>query len=162
LSELRVLSLNRCGSAMANIRALAGSQFWTQTERPPAHRGRLASRGRHEPPRTGPRRRAETGCRQRARGTRRTSSGEGKVPRRTGRQAQSGRGEPERTSGGTRSAEGEACGPRGLFDPTAGRGFQRSVPIREDPGNRGTTRGEFQRRLEEGGVESQFRRATSV
>src|SRR2546422_1445013 len=51
---------------------------------------------------------------------------------------------------------------RGLLDPAAGRGFERSVPIREDPGNRRTTRGEFQRRLEEGGVESQFRRATSV
>ncbi len=32
LSELRVLDLNRCGSAMANIRALAASRFWTQAE----------------------------------------------------------------------------------------------------------------------------------
>jgi hypothetical protein len=32
LSELRKLHLNRCGSAMANIRALAGSRFWTQAE----------------------------------------------------------------------------------------------------------------------------------
>ncbi len=32
LSELRVLNLNRCGSAMANIRALATSRFWTQAE----------------------------------------------------------------------------------------------------------------------------------
>jgi uncharacterized protein (TIGR02996 family) len=32
LSQLRVLHLNRCGSAMANIRALAGSRFWTQAE----------------------------------------------------------------------------------------------------------------------------------
>src|SRR2546425_578941 len=55
-----------------------------------------------------------------------------------------------------------ARGPRGLFDPTAGRGRQRGLPIREDPRNRGTTRGEFQRRFEEGGVESQFRRATGV
>jgi uncharacterized protein (TIGR02996 family) len=32
LSELRALELNRCGSAMANIRALAASRFWTQAE----------------------------------------------------------------------------------------------------------------------------------
>jgi len=32
LSELRRLELNRCGSAVANIRALAGSRFWTQAE----------------------------------------------------------------------------------------------------------------------------------
>jgi uncharacterized protein (TIGR02996 family) len=32
LAELRTLHLNRCGSAMANIRALAGSRFWTQAE----------------------------------------------------------------------------------------------------------------------------------
>jgi len=32
LSELRVLNLNRCGSAMANIRALAASRYWTQAE----------------------------------------------------------------------------------------------------------------------------------
>src|SRR5712691_8801397 len=133
-----------------------------QLDRPPPYRGGLASRGRHEPSRAGPRRRAETGSRQRARGTRRTPAGEGKIPRGTGGQAQSGRGEPERAPGGTRPPEGEARGPRGLFDPTAGRGLQRGLPIREDPRNRGTTRGEFQRRFEEGGVESQFRRATGV
>jgi len=32
LSDLRRLHLNRCGSAMANIRALAESRFWTQAE----------------------------------------------------------------------------------------------------------------------------------
>jgi uncharacterized protein (TIGR02996 family) len=32
LSELRRLHLNGCGSAMANIRALAGSRFWAQAE----------------------------------------------------------------------------------------------------------------------------------
>ncbi|MBA4062829.1 MAG: hypothetical protein C0501_03820 [Isosphaera sp.] len=32
VSELRVLELNRCGSAMANIRALAASRFWGQAE----------------------------------------------------------------------------------------------------------------------------------
>lgn len=32
LSELRSLNLNRCGSAMANMRALASSRFWTQAE----------------------------------------------------------------------------------------------------------------------------------
>lgn len=32
LAELRVLHLNRCGSAMANIRALAESRYWTQAE----------------------------------------------------------------------------------------------------------------------------------
>jgi uncharacterized protein (TIGR02996 family) len=32
LSELRVLHMNRCGSAMANMRALAGSRFWSQAE----------------------------------------------------------------------------------------------------------------------------------
>ncbi|VTT97356.1 Repeat-companion domain protein OS=Isosphaera pallida (strain ATCC 43644 / DSM 9630 / IS1B) GN=Isop_0391 PE=4 SV=1: LRR_6: LRR_6: LRR_6 [Gemmataceae bacterium] len=32
LSELRVLHLNRCGSAMANMHALASSRFWTQAE----------------------------------------------------------------------------------------------------------------------------------
>jgi uncharacterized protein (TIGR02996 family) len=32
LADLRVLHLNRCGSAMANIRALAESRFWTQAE----------------------------------------------------------------------------------------------------------------------------------
>ena len=31
-AELRSLHLNRCGSAMANIRALAASRFWTQAE----------------------------------------------------------------------------------------------------------------------------------
>src|SRR2546428_160214 len=122
----------------------------------------LGPRARPDPSRTGPRRRAETGSRQRARGTRRPSPGEGKIPRGTGSQAQSGRGEPERTPGGTRSPEGEARGPRGLFDPTSGRGLQGSLPIREDPRNRGTTRGEFQRRLEEGRVVSQFRPATDA
>jgi uncharacterized protein (TIGR02996 family) len=32
LAELRALHLNRCGSAMANVRALAASRFWTQAE----------------------------------------------------------------------------------------------------------------------------------
>ena len=32
LAELRVLHLNRCGSAMDNIRAIAGSRYWTQAE----------------------------------------------------------------------------------------------------------------------------------
>jgi hypothetical protein len=32
MSELRRLHMNRCGSAMANIRALAASRFWTQAE----------------------------------------------------------------------------------------------------------------------------------
>jgi len=32
LSELRVLNLNRCGSAMANIRALSASRYWAQAE----------------------------------------------------------------------------------------------------------------------------------
>jgi hypothetical protein len=32
LSELRILHLDRCGSAMANIRALAASRYWTQAE----------------------------------------------------------------------------------------------------------------------------------
>jgi uncharacterized protein (TIGR02996 family) len=32
LSELRVLHLNRCGSAMANMQALATARFWTQAE----------------------------------------------------------------------------------------------------------------------------------
>ncbi|MCE9562988.1 MAG: TIGR02996 domain-containing protein [Planctomycetes bacterium] len=32
LADLRVLNLNRCGSAMANIRALATSRYWTQAE----------------------------------------------------------------------------------------------------------------------------------
>jgi Ran GTPase-activating protein (RanGAP) involved in mRNA processing and transport len=32
LSQLRVLEMNRCGSAMTNIRALAASPFWTQAE----------------------------------------------------------------------------------------------------------------------------------
>ncbi|WP_439621105.1 TIGR02996 domain-containing protein [Gemmata sp.] len=32
LSELRVLHLNRCGSAMANMQALAASRYWSQAE----------------------------------------------------------------------------------------------------------------------------------
>jgi uncharacterized protein (TIGR02996 family) len=32
LADLRVLELNRCGSAMANIRALAASRYWSQAE----------------------------------------------------------------------------------------------------------------------------------
>ncbi|MBA4190744.1 MAG: hypothetical protein C0467_22390 [Planctomycetaceae bacterium] len=41
LSELRVLNLNRCGSAMANIRALAASRFWTQAEELQMHSGTI-------------------------------------------------------------------------------------------------------------------------
>ncbi len=32
LADLRALHLNRCGSAMANVRALAASRYWTQAE----------------------------------------------------------------------------------------------------------------------------------
>ncbi|QJW98929.1 TIGR02996 domain-containing protein [Frigoriglobus tundricola] len=41
LSELRRLHLNRCGSAMANIRALAGSRFWAQAEELRIHDGSI-------------------------------------------------------------------------------------------------------------------------
>jgi uncharacterized protein (TIGR02996 family) len=44
VSELRALELNRCGSAMANIRALAASRFWMQAEELRMHTGTIPER----------------------------------------------------------------------------------------------------------------------
>jgi uncharacterized protein (TIGR02996 family) len=43
-SELRSLELNRCGSAVANVRALAGSRFWRQAEDLRMHNGTIPAR----------------------------------------------------------------------------------------------------------------------
>ena len=43
-AELRSLELNRCGSAMANVRALAGSRFWRQAEDLRMHNGTIPAR----------------------------------------------------------------------------------------------------------------------
>ena len=43
-AELRSLELNRCGSAMANVRALAGSRFWRQAEDLWLHNGTIPAR----------------------------------------------------------------------------------------------------------------------
>src|SRR5207245_2237940 len=100
--------------------------------------------------------------RQGNRETRGAPPSEREVPRRARGEAQGGCGEPEWTAGGAGPPEGEARGPRGLFHAIAGCGVEGRLPVGEDPGDRGTARDELQRGFEEGRVEGQLGRATSI